>query len=118
MKLNYITILVRDLEQSAAFYQDLAGLSVVRRIQPEGGEIAFLANGAGETMIELVRLNHAGQAMAKGLTLSFLCEGDLDTLRRKAESLGYAPSAILEMGAKPKHFTLTDPDGIPVEFGL
>ena len=45
MKLGYITVMVRDLERSLAFYQELAQLQVVRRFRPGPGEIAFLANG-------------------------------------------------------------------------
>ena len=53
MKLGYITVMVRDLERSLTFYQELAQLQVMRRFRPGPGEIAFLANGAGETMLEL-----------------------------------------------------------------
>ena len=54
MKLNFITIFVQDLERSVSFYQTVAGLQVVRRLQPAVGEIAFLANQEGETMLELI----------------------------------------------------------------
>lgn len=54
MKLNYITILVKDLEKSLAFYTELVGLKIIRRFNPGPGEIVFLANQEGETMIELI----------------------------------------------------------------
>ena len=37
MKLNFITIFVQDLERSVSFYQTVAGLQVVRRLQPACG---------------------------------------------------------------------------------
>ena len=47
MKLGYITVMVRDLERSLTFYQELAQLQVMRRFRPGPGEIAFLANDPG-----------------------------------------------------------------------
>lgn len=118
MKLNYMTIMVRDLEKSLAFYQELAGLKLVRRFNPGPGEIAFLANGAGETMLELIQFDHAEKVEVKGMVLSFLAAEDLAVLREKALQLGYAPTEIISAGPKPDHFKVIDPDGIVTEFGL
>lgn len=118
MKLNYMTIMVRDLEKSLMFYQELAGLKVVRRFNPGAGEIAFLSNGEGETMLELIQFDHAEKVEVKGMVLSFLATEDLTALREKAVKLGYAPTEILSSGPKPDHFKVLDPDGIVTEFGL
>ena len=116
IKLGYITVMVRDLERSLAFYQELAQLQVVRRFRPGPGEIAFLANGVGETMLELVAFPDAEKVCAQGLVASFAAEGGLEGLRQKAAGLGYAPSEIFDHPPKPRHFTVPDPDGITVEF--
>ena len=71
MKLGYITVMVRDLERSLTFYQELAQLQVMRRFRPGPGEIAFLANGAGETMLELVAIPDAEHVCTRGLVVSF-----------------------------------------------
>lgn len=118
MKLNFITFMVRDIEASGAFYRDLAGLQIVRRISPEGGEIVFLANADGETMLELVEFPQVEKVTAKGMVLSFSADDDLEALREKAVASGYSPSEIIEQGPKPKHFKVTDPDGIVVEFSV
>ena len=47
MKLNYITFMVRDIEKTIDFYQNLAGLKIVRRFNPGMGEIAFMTNAEG-----------------------------------------------------------------------
>ena len=57
MKLNYITIMVRDIEKSLDFYEKLVGLKVVNEMKLEAGRIAFLSNGEGETMLELIELS-------------------------------------------------------------
>ena len=116
MKLNFITFMVRDLKASMAFYQELASLKVIRRMSPPAGEIVFLANEQGETMLELIEFAQAAKVEATGMVLSFSAEVDLKTLRGKALTLGYAPSEIIAAGPKPAHFTLLDPDGIVVEF--
>lgn len=118
MKLNYLTFMVRDIKKSIAFYQDLAGLKIINRIDTDAGEIAFLANEKGETMIELIEFVGVEKVTTKGMVMSFAVEGELDALREKAIELGYSPSEIISMDPKPKHFTVADPDGIVVEFSL
>lgn len=118
MKFNYMTIFVRDLERSCAFYEQLAQLQVLRRITPPGGQIAFLGNAPGETMLELVAFPQGEKVETKGLTISFQTGEPLENLRRRAEELGYAPSEIISHPPKPDHFTVADPDGITAEFSL
>ncbi len=118
MKLYYITIMVKNLEKSLDFYENLVGLKVIRRINAGKGEIAFLANSKEETMIELIEFEGIETVQTKGLIMSYLVENDLEALREKALELGYSPSSIIDEGKKPKHFTVKDPDGISVEFGV
>lgn len=118
MKLNFITFMVRDIKASQAFYQELAGLKVMNRISLGIGEIVFLANKKGETMLELIEFEGVEKVVAKGMVLSFSAEGELEELRKKALTLGYSPSKIIAEGPKPKHFTVADPDGIIVEFSI
>ena len=108
--------MVRDLERSLTFYQELAQLQVMRRFRPGPGEIAFLANGAGETMLELVAIPDAEHVCTRGLVVSFAAEGSLEGLRQKAAELGDEPSEIVDHPPKPWHFIVSDPDGITLEF--
>ncbi len=118
MKFNFITFMVRDIKKSLDFYQNLAGLQIVRRISPEAGEIVFLANKENETMLELIEFSGVEKVKVKGMVLSFSAEGPLEELRAKALELGYMPSEIIAKGPKPAHFTLKDPDEIIVEFSV
>ena len=68
-------------------------------------------------MIELAEFANERKVNGTGLIISFYAEDDLDELRKKAIERGYSPSEIIEKGAKPKFFTITDPNGIVVEFG-
>ena len=118
MKLNFMTFMVRDIKASVAFYQELAGLKALNQMSLEAGEIVFLANGEGETMLELIEFQGVEKVTVKGMVLSFTAEGELRELREKALALGYSPSDIIERGLKPAHFTVADPDGIMVEFSV
>ncbi len=112
-----MTILVRDLEKSVKFYTELVDLKVLRKINPPMGEIVFLANAEGETMLELLGFEEGEKVETKSLTLSFQAE-DLEKVYEKAVELGYNPSPIVNQPPKPAHFHLEDPDGITVEFSI
>lgn len=118
MKLNYITIMVRDIQKSTQFYQELAELQVISRIHPDAGEIVFLANEQGETMLELIEFEGVEKVAAKGMVVSFSAAGALEKLRERAINLGYEPTEIISAAPKPDHFTVADPDGIIVEFSV
>lgn len=119
MKLNFITIMVRDMEKTIAFYGEMVGLKEVRRFNPGLGEIVFMANDEGETMLEFIQFDNTEKVAAKGMVMSFSA-GDnleqLEKLREKAVQLGYNPTEIISQGPKPAYFTVLDPDGLVVEF--
>lgn len=55
MKLNYITIMVRDIEKSLNFYCSLISLKPIKELNPPQGKIVFLADRQGDTMLELIQ---------------------------------------------------------------
>lgn len=116
MKLNYITFCVRDLEKTVAFYERLAGLKQLRRFDAGPGEIVFMGDGYG-TMLEFICFDVGEKVETKGIIFSFLAQ-NVEGLYKKAEELGYVPNEIIDNPPKPKHFTVKDPDGNVVEFGL
>lgn len=116
MQLSYLTFMIRDMKKTVAFYEKAAGLHVIRQFNPGMGEITFMANSDGETMLEFIQFEHAEKVSTKGMVMSFKADEDLEVLRERLIALGCSPSDIIEKGPKPKHFTVTDPDGIVVEF--
>ena len=115
MKLNYITIMVRDLEKSLDFYCGLISIKILRELKPPQGRIVFAADGEGDTMLELIQFDQAEKVRAEGMVISFLSKEPLEKLREKAIEMGYQPSDILSQPPKPPHFTVADPDGLTVE---
>ena len=115
MKLNYITIMVRDLEKSLDFYCKLLSLKVVRELNPPQGRIVFVAEQKGDTMLELIQFDQVEKVTASGLVISFLAKKPLTELKEKAQAMGYLTSDVLSQPPKPAHFTVTDPDGLIIE---
>ncbi|TDW25327.1 lactoylglutathione lyase [Breznakia blatticola] len=116
MKLKHITFLVPDIEESITFYTKLVGLSVQFTISSPIGEIVFLANQKGETMIELIQFKNGSVFTGEGMVIAFAYEGSLSTLHQKAMELGYQPDPIHGKGPMPTNFRITVPAGIVVEF--
>ena len=116
MKLNYITLSVRNIEKSIEFYTELVGLKVVRTMEPPMGKISFMQNSDGETMLELVQLEPFEKVAAKGLVFSFSAIKKLSEIRERALDMGYQPSEVVSQGPKPDFFTVIDPDGLTIEF--
>lgn len=115
MKLNYITIMVRDLEKSLEFYCGLLSLKPMRELNPPQGRIVFLADQRGDTMLELIQFEQAEKVTAAGMVFSFLADKPLAQLKAQAEAMGYRASETISQPPKPAHFKLTDPDGLIVE---
>ena len=119
MKLSTITIMVRDMDKTIAFYRELAGLKVIRRFSPgasDPSDIAFMPDADGDTALEFIQDAEAEKVVARNLTLGFAARGALDELRAKAVHMGFSPTEIISRPPKPLYFALSDPDGIRVEF--
>lgn len=120
MKLSFITLMVRDWKKSVQFYTELVGLKVMRSFDPGIGQITFLANAEGETMIEVIQPRVPIPCYeGTGMTMSFLCPGQLEALndvREKAIAMGYVPTEIATGGPEPVNFKVKDPDGVNIEF--
>jgi len=114
MFFKQFTIRVRDLEKSVAFYETIAGLLVIRRLHESSAELAFLANKAGETEIELVCLQKGQTFEGKGFFICFLTDR-LDEMRALALSKGFKPSDIYKPDEKSRYFYVYDPDGVSVQ---
>lgn len=115
MKLNYITIMVRDIEKSLDFYCGLLSLKIVSELNPPQGRIAFVADQKGDTMLEFIQFEQVHKVTASGLVISFLANKPLTELKEQAQAMGHLTSDIVSQSPKPAHFTITDPDGLIVE---
>lgn len=116
MKINYITFMIRDIEKTISFYTEAADLKIQRRFNPGPGEIVFMADKEGDTILEFIEFPDAEKYEGKGLTVIFGHEGSLEELRNKIIEMGYEASEMFTGGPGPDNFKVKDPDGIMVEF--
>lgn len=115
MFFKQFTIMVRDIEKSIAFYETFAELKVLRRLKEGPAELAFLADKAGDTEIELVQAPQMQPFEGKGFFICFLTD-KLDEMRARALSEGLNASDIRTPDAKSRYFYIYDPDGVSVQF--
>jgi len=116
MKFCWVTINVRNMEESLRFYENMVGLKVVRSMKSmPGTEIVFL--GEGETQVELIRneKNNAPE-YGKDISLGFVT----DSIEKEMERLKAAGVTALQGPFQPnptiKFFYLTDPNGVKIQF--
>nr|WP_320025747.1 VOC family protein [uncultured Acetobacterium sp.] len=116
MKLAWVTVTVKDMDESIQFYTDVVGLTVdSRRPTGPGMELAFL--GDGETKLELV-CNQAVSEFGIGDSISLGFEVDsvdetLVALKTKGIALHSGP---FQPAPHVKFFFITDPNGLKVQF--
>ena len=118
MKFCWVTINVRDLDRSVAFYRDIAGLSVNRRYSPmPGTEIAFLGSAETSTEVELIRnAKNDDCAYGKDISIGFEVASVDETLRAFAERGVAIHSGPFSPNPAVKFFYVLDPDGLRVQF--
>ena len=110
----HTTLSVTDLEASAAFLENWAGLKVIRRFALGDAHFAFLSDGEGETALELIQSPGHPAIRYDGLSLGFAA-ADLDGERARAEAAGLNPSPIREPAPGVRFFFLSGPDGLAVQ---
>ena len=116
MKFCWTTINVKDMGKSLAFYQEAAGLSVAKRMNPNPDmEIAFI--GEGETQIELIRdAKNQFSGYGKDISLGFVVdsvEAHMEYLKSKGISIIAGP---FQPNPTIKFFYVLDPNGLRIQF--
>lgn len=115
MKFCWSTLNVTNLNHSIKFYEEIAGLSLIRRIPAgPGTEIAFL--GAGETQIELIcdgnkKKIDIGEDISWGFEVESLEEA-LSLVKEKGIDVIGEP---VQPNPNVRFFFIKDPDGMRIQ---
>ena len=115
MKMAHVTIFSKCIDESVAFYQDIVGLTMMRDMRDNAAHpIAFLANAAGETCVEIV--GEADKAyQGSGISMGFAVE-DVEAKRAELEAAGYNPGPMISPNPHAKFFFIQDPNGVGIQF--
>lgn len=115
-KLNWITLRVSNLEASIHFYHHLLGLTVQRRFESRGRQIAMLGlDLTSETSLELIEGSEQILKPEAGISIGF----EVTSLEAAMERLVEMQVPILRGPVQPNsrlHFIyIADPDGFEVQ---
>lgn len=116
MKFCWVTIQVRDMEESLYFYQEIICLRVNRRFRPDKNrEIVFLE--AGETHIELINDSRVsdisiGEDISLGFEVSSLA-GINEVLQKNNIPIHSGP---FQPNPSLKFIYVLDPNGVKIQF--
>lgn len=115
-KFAWTTLMVKDLDATIDFYEEVLGWAVTRRFPAgEGMEIAFMAGG--ETELEFI-CSKGKEAIVVGPDISwgFLVESLDDMLAFVKEKGIPIHSGPFTTGAGARYFYIQDPDGMKLQF--
>ena len=110
MKFVHATIHTKDKDSEVDFYKKYVGLKTIRAF----GNIEFLGNEDGETLVEIIEDANAAFE-GSGISLGFAC-GDVESYREKLAEEGLNPTPVISPNPAVKFFFVTDPAGVTVQF--
>ena len=114
MKLLHVTIQTNKFESEIEFYEKEAGLVLQRDMRP-AKDLVFLANGEGETCVEVIRNPEADDSGNQNLSIGFKTD-DVEKKREELAAAGYDVTPMISPMPEVKFFFVTDPAGVRVQF--
>lgn len=118
MKFCWVTIIVKNMEESLKFYQDIIGLKINRRFEAGPGvEIAFLGDEDGGTQVELIHNEYIQNInVGKDISLGFLVDS-VDSYIKFVEEKGIEiHDGPFQPNPNTRFFYVLDPNNIRIQF--
>lgn len=115
MRIMHVTVFAKDVDASVKFYQEVAGLSIVRDLRGGDHSVVFLNDGTQDFCFEIAQGDDQMQYSGTGVSLG-LASDDLDAERERLESMGIKVGETISPNPFVKFFFIPDPDGFLVQF--
>lgn len=108
--------MVKNMEESLEFYNEIVGLSINRRLQAgQGVEIAFL--GDGETKVELICNESIKEIdIGKDISLGFEVNSVDEMMQFVNKKKVDIHSGPFQPNPNTKFFYVLDPNGLKIQF--
>lgn len=119
MKMNFVTIIVKDMEESLRFYTEIIRFNVVKSFSPQQGvNIAFL-KGKDGGMVELIEYENKPDDSQRS-TKSIVSIGiSVDNLDKEIKNLEEKDIKIkqgpIEVPSGERFIFIEDPNGVEIE---
>ena len=116
MRFCWASINVKNISESVRFYQEIIGLDIIRKINPNPEmEITFL--GSGETQIELIwNAKNRETNYGKDISLGFEVESVDKMMLFLKEKRVTIHSGPFQPNPAIKFIYIQDPDGLKIQF--
>jgi len=114
----WVTINVKDMEDSLRFYQEIVGLKVNRRFKPMSStEISFLGSEGTNTEVELIKNDkNTNPQYGKDISMGFIVKSLENTIAGlKTKKIGNIEGPF-QPGPNVKFIYITDPNGVKIQF--
>jgi uncharacterized glyoxalase superfamily protein PhnB len=109
-----ISLTVKDLQKSAAWYRDVVGFGVERAVERDG-KLAFVTVKAGDVRINLNQDDGAkgwDRVKALGFSIGIWTTEDIDAIAHRIKAAGgHLDADPVDAPWGARYFRLTDPDG-------
>lgn len=118
MKFLWITIYVKNMDESVAFYSDMLGLKTLNRFPAgPGTQIAFMGNGTdNETLIELMADSSKDSVhYSEFISVGFAVDS-VDTMLNTVKDNGICVHSGPFDTPSYKFFGILDPNGLHLQF--
>ncbi len=118
MAFSWVTIIVKDMDESLKFYQDMAGLKINRQSESvPGTRLAFLGFEGGSTEVELIQNSrNPNPVHGSDISIGFTVEN----LEDKIEEFKAIGISEIDGPHQPapfiRFFYAKDPDGVKIQF--
>ena len=113
-KMRHVTMQTNRFEEEIAFYEKEVGLTLQRDLRPRK-DLVFLANGAGETCVEIIHTPKAEESGNPNLSIGFQAD-DVEAKRDALIAAGYEVTPMISPMPGVQFFFVKDPAGVNMQF--
>ena len=114
MKFIQVTIRTAAFEEEIRFYEEIAGLTIVRDARP-GRQMVFLADKQGDTCVEILEEKGVTDAGSDWLSIGFQVT-DAEAMRIDLQAKGLEVTEMIQPSTTAKFFYVKDAAGVSVQF--